>query len=202
MKSNTIRTAITLIILSYPWLGSGLFGKAAEPRSKEDSGHDHSLEEDKHEHGKEHSESGEKHEHDKEHSESGEKHEHGHSHEEERTNVGPDKGVTAADEDKGFVVKEQVETNFSIKKHKIKASTTISVPKAALLFSGLERQVFRNRETYWKAVDVKILKQSKEVFEISSTELQAGDSIAISGVGFLKIIEQSVFGPVIEGHVH
>lgn len=191
MKPNAMRIAITLIVLSCPWLDSGLFGKTAEPKSKEDSSHDrdHRDEQDKHEHGKEHSESGEK-------------DVHGHSHEEERTNVGPDKGVTTADEDKGFVIKEHVEANFSIKMQKIKGSNTMLVPKAALLFSGVEKQVFRNRETYWKAVDVKILKQSKDMFEITSNELQAGDSIAISGVGFLKIIEQSVFGPVIEGHVH
>ncbi len=193
MKPNPMRIAITLIILSSTWLDSGLFGKAAELTSKEDSSHDHNHPDEEDKHG---------HEHGKEHSASDEKDEHGHSHEEKRTNVGPDKGVTTADEDKGFVIKEQVEQNFSIKKQKIKGPTTVLVPKAALLFSGVEKQVFRNRDTYWKAVDVKILKQSKDMFEISSSELQAGDSIAISGIGFLKIIGQSVFGPVIEGHVH
>jgi hypothetical protein len=37
---------------------------------------------------------------------------------------------------------------------------------------------------------------------VESSELKAGDQVAIEGTGFLKIVELSVFGPAIEGHIH
>jgi hypothetical protein len=140
------------------------------------------------------------HDHAKEEKESGD--EHGHGHEEESNNIGPNKGVTAANESMGFVLKEKVESNFSIQKQKLTDKGPFAVPTKALLHSGLEKQVFRYRDKYWKAVDVKIIKKEAKTSTIASKDLAAGDSIAVTGVGFLKIIEQSVFGPAIEGHVH
>ncbi len=191
--------AIITVILFHPGYAQDLLGKAKEPSVKKDSGHDH-----EHEHGKDEGEFSEAgHEHGKEENHGDERGEHGHDHgEEKNSNVGPDKGVTAADEDKGFVIKSKVETNFAIKTQKIVGSIGVLVPRSALLFSGMEKQVYRNRDNCWKAVDVTIVKKQKDTFEIRSKDLAAGDSIAITGVGFLKIIEQSVFGPAIEGHVH
>ncbi len=146
------------------------------------------------------------HKHDHEHAEGEEassgEHEHEHGAEENLNKVGPDKGVVKASESLGFMLKDKVERNFSIAKQKLPDQGPFVIPTTALLLSGMEKKVFRYRNNYWKAVNVEITRKSAEQSIIKSTELAAGDSIAITGVGFLKIIEQSVFGPAIEGHVH
>ncbi len=146
------------------------------------------------------------HKHDHEHAEGEEassgEHEHEHGAEEKLNKVGPDKGVVKASESLGFMLKDKVERNFSITKQKLPAQGPFVIPTTALLLSGMEKKVFRYRNNYWKAVTVEITRKSSGQSIIKSTELAAGDSIAITGVGFLKIIEQSVFGPAIEGHVH
>jgi len=129
-------------------------------------------------------------------------HGHEHGHEEERANVGPNKGVLEADEQQGFKLNQNAEKNFSIQSIPISKSGTLVVPMQALLFSGMEKQIFRNRGGYWKAVDIKIIKRNSHEATIESKDLTKGDDIAVAGVGFLKIVEQSVFGPAIEGHVH
>lgn len=129
-------------------------------------------------------------------------HEHEHGHEEEVNNVGPNKGVTEASENLGFVLKDKVASNFAIQRQTLTGKGPFVVASQAILYSGLEKQVFRFRGKHWKAVDVTIIKRTVTNVTISSKELAPGDSIASSGVGFLKIIEQSVFGPAIEGHVH
>jgi hypothetical protein len=132
----------------------------------------------------------------------GDEHEHEHEHEESRNNVGPTKGVLEADEHEGFVLNEKAEKNFAIQKLKLSGSGPIVVPSSALLYSGLEKQVYRYRKGRWKAVDIEIVSRDRQRSTLKSKDLTAGDSVAVSGVGFLKIVEQSIFGPQAEGHVH
>ncbi len=145
-------------------------------------------------------------EHHHEHTEgeeaSGDEHGHEHGGEEKLHKVGPDKGVVKASENLGFMLKDKVERNFSIEKQKLPSQGPFVIPATALLLSGMEKKVFRYRNNYWKAVDVEIIRKSASQSTVKSKELAPGDSIAVTGVGFLKIIEQSVFGPAIEGHVH
>ncbi len=119
-----------------------------------------------------------------------------------RPGVGADKGVIKADEDEGFVLHPSAAENFAIKIMPLKIGPNWTVPRQALVYSGLEIQVFRQRDGYWKTVDVKIVRKTAANVDISSSELKAGDQLAIDGIGFLKIIEQSVFGPASEGHGH
>lgn len=116
--------------------------------------------------------------------------------------VGPEKGVIHADEHDGFVLRPSAEQNFAIKKIPIKAGPNWTIPREALVYSGLKTQVFRQRQNHWRSVDVEISRKSSKNVEIRSKELQAGDQLAVDGIGFLKIIEQSVFGPVADGHGH
>jgi len=116
--------------------------------------------------------------------------------------VGPEKGVIHADEHDGFVLRPSAEQNFAIKKTALKAGPNWTIPRHALIYSGLETQVFRQRENHWKSVDVEINRKTGKNVEIRSKDLQAGDQLAVDGIGFLKIIEQSVFGPVADGHGH
>ena len=152
-------------------------------------GHEHGKKE-AHEHGKE-----EAHEHGKE-----EAHEHGHE-DGERRNVGPDKGVLEASEDLGFKLREGVEERFGIKTQSITSEKPGNLPKGTIVYSKEEYQIFRKRDGFWKPIDVKATRKGDSV-SIESKDLKAGDLVAIEGTGFLKIVELSVFGPAIEGHIH
>lgn len=125
-----------------------------------------------------------------------------HEHSAEKTGIGPHKGVLEADEDQGFVLRESVEVNFAIKKQQLPSGTSWVIPRTALVYSGLETQIFRQRGAYWKAIDVVLVKKGERLVELRSENLGKGDRIAIEGVGFLKVIEQSVFGPETSGHDH
>ena len=180
----------------------GLIGYTSKSRSDEaknieghkqekEVGHDHDNEKG-HEHAEEGAGHGEK---GHEHAEEG----HGHD-EEERRNVGPDKGVLDANEELGFKLRAGVEERFGITTQMVH-STSLTLPRGAIVYSKEEYEVFRKRNDYWKALDVEITRKADSVL-IKSHELKAGDSVAIKGVGFLKIVELSVFGPAIEGHIH
>lgn len=162
-------------------------------------------------HGQEQEHSTKSHEHNKE-----EAHEHGkeeaqvhdkveadeHGHEEgERRNVGPDKGVLEASEDLGFKLRKGVEERFGIKSLPISTGKPGNLPKGAVVYSKEDYQVFRRRDGFWKPIKVKATRRG-DVVAVETTELKAGDQVAIEGLGFLKIVELSVFGPAIEGHIH
>ena len=110
--------------------------------------------------------------------------------------------MTEADPHLGFVIKEKVEENFSIKRLNLSGQRPYRIPQKSIVSSGSEKQVYRIRDRYWKAIEVELLQRDSEYITVTSEELAPGDSIAISGVGFLKMIEQSLFGPESEGHVH
>jgi hypothetical protein len=200
-----------LVTILIAILGAMGFAEAKKAQTKEASpsspsmnhgqekGHEHGKEEG-HQHGKE-----EGHQHDKEEGHQNDKeegHDHDHGHEEgERRNVGPDKGVLEASEDLGFKLREGVEERFGIKSQPLISEKPGNLPKGAIVYSKEDYQVFRRRDGFWKPITVKA-KRRGDVVSIESGELKAGDFIAIDGTGFLKIVELSVFGPAIEGHIH
>jgi hypothetical protein len=114
--------------------------------------------------------------------------------------VGPDKGVLEVDEDKGFVLRSSAERNFSIQKTRLKGGPLWTIPSSCLVYSGLETQVLRQRAGHWKSVDVEVVRKKGEQTEIRSKDLLAGDLLASAGLGFLKIIEQSVMAPHTDAH--
>jgi hypothetical protein len=125
--------------------------------------------------------------------------EHGEHAEDEYPNVGPDKGILKADEDRGFKLRDGVEARFSISRQTLGKDRLF--PKDAILYSKEDIQIFRKRDGYWKAIDVSIVRKGQLV-SLASDELRADDEIAVQGAGFLKIMELSVFGPAMQGHIH
>lgn len=156
-----------------------------------------------HEQEKGHEHDAEGHEHDKDEAhEQGKDEAHEHGHEEgEKRNVGPDKGVLESSEDLGFKLREGVEERFGIKSQAIRSEKAGHLPKSVIVYSKEDYQVFRKRDGFWKPIKV-VATRRGDVVSVESRELKAGDLIAIDGIGFLKIVELSVFGPAIEGHIH
>lgn len=114
--------------------------------------------------------------------------------------VGPDKGVLEVDEEQGFVLRSSAERNFSIQKTRLKGGPLWTIPSSCLVYSGLETQVMRQRAGHWKSVDVDVVRKNAGQAEIRSKELLPGDLLASEGLGFLKIIEQSVMTPHTDAH--
>jgi hypothetical protein len=114
--------------------------------------------------------------------------------------VGPDKGVLEVDEEQGFVLRSSAERNFSIQKTRLRGGPLWVIPSSCLVYSGLETQVMRQRSGHWKSVDVEVIRKSGSQAEVRSKDLLPGDLLAAAGLGFLKIIEQSVMTPHTDAH--
>ena len=121
--------------------------------------------------------------------------------EEGSINVGPDKGVISFDEHDGFVLSKEALANFEIKSVILKGKEPWSLPTASLLLTGDEKNMYRLRENAFKRIDIQIVRKEPSVVQIKSKDLQAGDSIVIQGVGFLRVAELDVTSGE-SGHGH
>lgn len=171
------------------------------------------AEEEEHEHteGAEHSEHADHAEHKghNEEREGKEGHEEGHSHghkeegeeHEAGPQVGPDKGITAADEHEGIKLSPEAEKNFEITRVKASAGAT-ELPRAAVVTAGIEVNLFRYRSGFYKRIDFDFVQKSGEKVTVRSKELRSGDEIVVNGLGYLRIAEIAAFGGAPEGHSH
>ncbi len=107
----------------------------------------------------------------------------------ENKNVGPNKGITIFDEEKGFVLSDEAKKTFSLQTQNLTGSSPWSLPKSALLFTGEEKSVYRLRDGFFKKIDVEVIKKDKDRMIVKSENLKKGDSIVIQGVGFIRIAE-------------
>lgn len=121
--------------------------------------------------------------------------------EENSQNIGPDKGVSSFDKEKGFTLSEEAKKNFSIQVKVLEGSGPWSVPDSALLFSGNEKNIYRVRDGFFKRIDITIVKKDKKTLTIKSNEIKVGDAIVIQGVGFIRIAEVDVTSDD-SGHGH
>ncbi len=130
---------------------------------------------------------------------------HGESNEEsheENVNVGPDKGVTAADEHDGIKLSANAIKNFDLKSLTLTGNFPWEIPVAALLTAGEEVNVYRFRDGFYKRIDFALLSKNANSMKISFKELTKGDAVVISGVGFLRTAELTAFCGASEGHSH
>lgn len=122
--------------------------------------------------------------------------------EDENKNVGPNKGVTSFDEEKGFSLSEEAKKTFSIQTQKLNGPGPWSLPQSALLFMGEEKNVYRLRDGFFKRVDIESIKKDKDnKITVKSESLKIGDSVVVQGVGFIRIAEVDATS-VESGHGH
>lgn len=181
--------------------------KHSENEAKEDH-HDeekHDEAEHKNEGEEAHDEADHKHEGEETSEEAGHKHEgedeHGHG-EEENSQVGPDKGILEASEKQGIKLSPEAEKNFDIEKIQITNINSISIEKSTLVTSGVETNIYRYRDGFYKRIDFKINSRNGSKLNITSSDLLKGDSIVTKGLGFILIAEIAAFGGAPEGHSH
>ena len=123
-------------------------------------------------------------------------------HEEENSNVGPEKGILKADEEKGFILSPEASKNFGIKTMKLVGVGPWTVPISARMFSKEEVNLYRIRNGFIKRIDFKLISKIGSFVKILSSDLTTGDEIITNGVGFVRIAELTAFGGAPEGHSH
>jgi hypothetical protein len=163
--------------------------------AEDDHGHEHASEKkpnaevsEHKEHGSHEIEKEETHESEHKHKD-GEQEEHGHGNEhehgeEENPQVGPNKGILEASESEGIKLGAEAEKNFEIKKIKISNIATQEIPKEAVVTAGIEINLYRYREGFYKRIDFVQVGKNGNKITIRSKDLKAGDEIAITGLGF------------------
>lgn len=122
--------------------------------------------------------------------------------EEASTGIGPDKGVLEANKEAGFKLSESAIKNFEIKNAKIESTSPWSLPLSATLVSGEEVNLYRFRNGFFKRIDFQILSRSNGSMKVTSSDLKMGDEVVVSGIGFLRAVELTVFSGNAEGHGH
>lgn len=184
--------------------------KKTEPSSsKKSDKHEHSDKK-KHsedEHGHEYNENeGDAHvkqdEHEGHDDHEGHSDEHGEEHGEENSQVGADKGILEASEEKGIKLSPEAEKNFDIEKTAINSSQPITISKRTIVTSGVEVNVYRYRDGFYKRIDFVQISKNDSTVTISSKDLAKGDFIVTKGLGFILVAEIAAFGGAPEGHAH
>lgn len=172
-----------------------------------ESAHEHSDVEkhidEKHEHDKNKNTDQEEHaDHDDEHSEHGDAHDGHGEHEQENSQVGADKGILEASEEQGIKLSPEAEKNFEIEKVVVTNSNSTNISKDAVVTSGVEVNLYRYRDGFYKRIDFMKLSKNGIILTISSKDLMKGDSIVTRGLGFILVAEIAAFGGAPEGHSH
>lgn len=168
------------------------------PFSLAEEDHNH-----KHEEEHEHSENeGEAHAKNDGHKEHGDHDEHGDEHGKENSQVGPEKGILEASEENGIKLSPEAEKNFDVEKTSVNSSQPITVSKKSIVTSGVEVNVYRYRDGFYKRIDFVQISKNENTITISSKDLVKGDFIVTKGQGFILIAEIAAFGGAPEGHSH
>lgn len=105
-----------------------------------------------------------------------------------------DKAVIAADKDKGFKLSEPAVQRLGITYETLNDSKTFKVPSSAIVYHESEAGIYIVKEGWFKLVDVEIEKLSGKDIFISSTSLNNGLKVVVSGVPLLRIAELDAFG--------
>ncbi|MDG0815763.1 hypothetical protein [Bdellovibrio svalbardensis] len=128
--------------------------------------------------------------------------EHAESHEEVNSSVGPDKGITEADEHDGVKLSSEAIKNFELKTQILSGAAPWEIPSSAILTAGEEVNIYRLRNGFYKRIDFNLISKSGSSLKVNSKDLVKGDAVVMTGVGFLRTAEITAFGGAPEGHSH
>jgi len=130
-------------------------------------------------------------------------HQHGEGEEEEEGGkVGPDKGITEANEKLGFKLSAEALKNFELKSMKLNGDGPWRIPRSAIVRTGDETNLYRQRDGFFKRIDFQAIKQDGNQVLVDSDQMRENDEIISVGIGFLRIAELAAFGGVAAGHSH
>jgi hypothetical protein len=128
--------------------------------------------------------------------------EEGHHSEENAPNVGPKKGILAANDQQGIQLSPEAIRNFEIKTKKLSSAGPWTIPLSSRFQSAEEINLYRLRNGFFKRIDFIQIKRDSNLITVNSKDLKMGDEIVTNGIGFLRIAEVAAFGGAPQGHSH
>tara|TARA_Y100000768_G_scaffold368297_1_gene332129 strand:- start:52 stop:843 length:792 start_codon:yes stop_codon:yes gene_type:complete len=166
---------------------------------KKDSHKGHNHNDHKEDDHKEESHKGHDHDEHAGHSEEGkEGHEHGHGN---SKSIGPGKAIEVVDETKGFVLSQEAIETLSLRSIQVN-SNNIVIPKEALIVSLDKKGIYRQRDKYYKFLDVEIRSEGQDTYTIFSSDIKTKDLIVTEGVGLLRVADIYSTDTSEYGHSH
>lgn len=153
-------------------------------------GHDHSKENKKHDDLDDH----EGHDHSKKDDHKG--HDHGSS-----KAIGKGKAIEIVDEKKGFKLSKEAIKTLKLKIQNVDGDE-FRIQKSTLVTSKNIKGVYRFRAGFFKLMNAKILKETKDGYKVKVIGVDFGDQIVINGVGLLRVTDVYSTDKSEYGHSH
>ena len=110
--------------------------------------------------------------------------------------------VTAFSADDGFKLSKKAVSNLGVSFKTLNGAGPWIVPKSSIVRIKHSTGVYRNWDGWITMVLVKIIAQTKETVSISSIDLQDQDSLAITGVKFLRMTEADLNSDTVDSCSH
>jgi hypothetical protein len=83
--------------------------------------------------------------------------------------------------------------NIEVQMTKVDGGGLLTFPKTALVYFQNDIGVYRRRDGWFKLIKVSSLKISEQSARIESSDLRAGDEVAIHGADLLRVAELDAF---------
>ena len=111
-------------------------------------------------------------------------------------------GVATLNEDGSFTLNKNSQQTLGIKFMRLNSTGPWLVPKESLVHVKFSKGVYRFYDGSITFVLVSTLKEEKDYVLISSSDLEAGDEIAIKGTSFLRLTEADLNSDTVDACAH
>jgi hypothetical protein len=104
------------------------------------------------------------------------------------------KAVNEISPELGFRLTEAARKNVGLQIQALKGTGPWGVPASAIVHYQDHVGVYRERDGWFKLVEVKVVSESGKQRVISSTELLNADAVVTADAGLLRVAEMDAFG--------
>ncbi len=122
--------------------------------------------------------------------------------EEASSGIGPGKAVTETSKTLGLKLSEKAIQTLSLHTSAIQSQNTHRLPSKAIVYFQDEAGIYREKDGWYKLIEVEIVSRAGVETTIKSSDLKPGDHLVIDGVPLLRVAELNAFGGAGEGHGH
>jgi len=110
--------------------------------------------------------------------------------------------VTHASPKLGIRLSAEAKKSFDLKFVTMETGGQIWVPRASVLRSLEEVNLYRFRDEYFKTIDFQVIRSEGDRLLVTSKDLKPGDSVLSQGVNFVRTAELDAFAGESHGHSH
>lgn len=107
-----------------------------------------------------------------------------------------EKAIIDSSKENGIRLSLEAKKNIGVKTFILNSSGSHQIPKASLVYTKDKTGVYRFKNDWYKFIEVKVLVQNTNSFQIFSSELLNKDEIVSEGAGLLRVSEMEAFAGV------